>query len=250
MKTSNKILLSALVLFIGSLLYYNHLLKSCYLKGEYHNRYNGFVPLSYKNFKSIRLNSATAINVMLVRGPFKVLAAPETMEFLRISQQGNNLTIDANFKYNYQGGRSDYLLYVSCPQLSDFHSDTRYIAGDNVVTDTLASEDFLWRPTVIRGFSGDSLNITTDHASNIVLEDNHFTKINAQVGVSKGSASDLTIGLGNQFTVNHFNILNKSRLWIKGKNEQSINYRLDDSARLILNGYIQNDYLKKINPIK
>lgn len=250
MKTSNKILLSALVLFIGSLLFYNSRLKASYQKGDYHDPYKYYVQLSYKNFRAIRLNSATAVNVMLVKGPFKVLAAPEVMEFLKIRQQDGALVIDADFKYNYQGGRSDYLLYVSCPELSSFQSDTRYTAGENLVTDTLASEDFRWRPTLIRGFSGDSLSIVLDHASNIVLENNHFNKLNAQVGITNGSASDLTIGPGNQFTTNDFNILNSSRLWIKGKNDHAINYRLADSARLILDGYTQNDYLKKINPVK
>jgi hypothetical protein len=123
------------------------------------------------------------------------------------------------------------------------------MTGGNLVTDTLASEDFRWRPSMIRGFSGDSLSIDADHASNIVLEDNQFNRLTANVGVSNGSATDLTIGPGNHFTINNFNILNKSRLWIKGKNDHAINYRLADSAMLILNGYTQNDYLKKINTI-
>ena len=249
MKTSNKLLLSALILFVGSLLFYNSLLKAAYRKGDYHNPFRDYVSLSYSDFHGIRLNSASVANLMLVKGPFKVMAAPEMMEFLKISKQGGMLIIDANFKYNFQNGRPDYLLYISCPQLNSFRSDTRYLAGGNLITDTLASVDFKWRPTLISGFSGDSLSIVTDHASNIVLENNQFKKLTANVGVSSESASDLTIGAGNRFTTSELNILNKSRLWIKGKNEHVINYHLADSARLILNGFTQNDYLKKTNPI-
>lgn len=249
-KTSNKVLLASLLLLIGSLTVYNYQLKAAYQKGSYKYPYTNYLPLNFRDFNSIELNASTAANVMLVKGPFKVLAAPEAMEFLKIEQRGSSLIIDATFKYNFQGARSDYVLYISCPELSSVKADARYVADENTIVDTLASEDFRWRPTVIRGFSGDSLSIVADHASNIVLEDNQFNRLTANVGVSNGSATDLTIGPGNQFTANDLNILNKSRLWIKGKNDHPINYRLADSAKLILNGYTQNDYLKKINPIK
>jgi hypothetical protein len=246
MRTSNKLLLSALAFMIISLVIYDYQLKAAYQKGDYRNLYQNFMTLNYKDFNAIELNSSTAVNIMLVKGPFKVIADPNSMEYIKIEQHNGTLVINANFKYNYQSGRSDYLLYISCPNLSSFKADARYMAGDTPIIDTLASEDFKWKPTIISGFEGDSLYIQEDHASNITLENNRIGTLHALTGISNGSASNLCIGLNNQFNKTNLDIRNKSRLWIKGKNDHDFNYRLADSAKLILNGAAQQDYSKKI----
>ncbi|MGZ3874058.1 MAG: hypothetical protein ACXVJD_14145 [Mucilaginibacter sp.] len=246
MRTSNKILLAALVFMIIALVLYDYQLKAAYQKGDYKNPYRNFVTLNYTGFNAIELNASTAVNIMLVKGPFKVIAAPDAIEYLKIRQRNGTLVIDANFKDNYQSGRAAYLLYISCPSLSSFKADARYIASDIAVTDTLAGDDFKWKPTVIKGFTGDSLYIREDHASNILLEYNRIGTLRAITGISKGSASNLCIGPDNQFNNTSLDIRNKSRLWIKEKNGVPLNYRLADSAKVIVNGSVQQDY-KKLN---
>jgi len=246
MKTSNKLLLAALGFIIVSLVFYDYQLKAAYEKGDYRDQYRNFVTLNNKDFDKIELNSSTAVNVMLVKGPFKVMADPNAMEYVQVTQHNNTLIINANFKYNYQNARSDYVLYISCPQLSSLKADARYTANETEVTDTLAGEDFNWKPTVIKGFSADSLYIQEDHASNLRLEDNTIGTLHAITGISNGSASNLCIAQNNQFIKTDLDIRNKSRLWIKGKADHDFNYRIADSAKLILNGSAQRGYLKKI----
>lgn len=236
MKTSNKFLLTAVLLLIISVGIYDFQLKAEYLKGDYKNPYKGFVTLNLKNFKVIELGSSTAINIMLVKGPFKVLADPDAMEFMKIEQHHDSLFIHAAFKDNFHNVRSAQMLYISCPELKAFLADAKHLTAGNQIVDTIGSADFKWRPTIISGFTGDKLSITLDHASTILLKNNKFNTLNAITGISNGSASNLSIETGNQFSKTNLDIRNKSRLWIKDDSLSSINYKLADSAKLILNG--------------
>ncbi|WPV02613.1 hypothetical protein SNE26_12565 [Mucilaginibacter sp. cycad4] len=236
MKTSNKSLLSAVLLLIISIGIYDFQLKAEYLKGEYKNPYNGFRILNFKNFKVIDLASSTAINIMLVKGPFKVLADPGAMEFMKIEQRQDSLFIRAAFKDNFHNVQAPNVLYISLPQLDAFYADAKYKAGDTQIIDTTAAQDFKWRATTISGFSGDKLNIIQDHASTILLKNNQFNILNAVIGKSNSSASNLSIETGNQFEKTNLDIRNKSCLWIKDDSLSSITYKLADSAKLILNG--------------
>jgi hypothetical protein len=215
---------------------YDFQLRAEYLKGDYKNPYKGFVNLNFRNFKVIELGSSTAINIMLVKGPFKVLADPDAMEFMKIEQHHDSLLIRAAFKDNFHNVHSTHVIYIACPELTSFAADAKYTAFDTQVTDTIASADFQWRPTTISGFSGGKLNINADHAANVFLKNNKFNILNAVVGNSNGSVSNLTIETGNQFGKTNLDIRNKSRLWIRDDSLSSINYKLADSAKLILNG--------------
>lgn len=236
MKTSNKFLLTAVLLLIVSVGIYDFQLKAEYFKGEYKNPYNGFNNLNFRNFKVIELGSSTAINIMLVRGPFKVLADPGAMEFMKIEQRHDSLFIHAEFKDNFHNVQSPNVLYISMPELDAFYADAKYKAGDAQIIDTTAAQDFKWRATTISSFSGDELNIIQDHASTILLKNNKFNVLNAVIGKSSYSASNLSIETGNQFAKTNLDIGNKSRLWIKDDSLSNITYKLDDSAKLILNG--------------
>lgn len=236
MKTSNKFLLTAVLLLIISVGIYGFQLKAEYVKGDYKNPYHGFINLNFRNFKVIKLGSSTAINITLVKGPFKVLADPDAREYIKIEQRHDSLLIRAAFKANWHNVRSAQVLYISCPELASFDADAKYMAAETQVIDTVASADFKWRPTTISGFSGDVLNINADHASNLFLKNNKFNTLNAVVGSSNGSVSNLIIETGNQFSKTNLDIRNKSRLWIKDDSLSNITYKLADSAKLILNG--------------
>lgn len=236
MKTSNKFLLTAVLLLIVSVGIYDFQLKAEYFKGEYKNPYNGFNNLNFQNFKVIELGSSTAINIMLVQGPFKILADPAAMEFMKIEQRHDSLFIRAAFKDNFHNVQAPNVLYISMPQLNAFYADAKYKAGDTQIVDTTAAQDFKWRATTISGFNGDGLNIIQDNASTVLLKNNKFNVLNAVIGKSYNSSSNLSIETGNQFSKTNLDIRNKSRLWIKDDSLSNITYKLADSAKLVLNG--------------
>jgi hypothetical protein len=240
MKTSNRFLLAAICLVVFSIGFYDLDLRAEYLKNDYKNPYRNFITLNNKGFKAIKLNASTAVNVMLVKGPFKIMIDPSAHDIVKISQQADTLIINANFKYNYESMHSLFVLYISCPSLSSFQADAYYGLGRTTITDTLAGEDFKWKPSIITGFTSDSLHISENHASNIELRNNTIGKLQAVIGTGTGSASNLVIGPGNKFNNTNITVLNNSRLWLKSAADNRLNYHLADSAKLIINGAAQN----------
>jgi hypothetical protein len=243
MRTSTKILIVTFVIFAASLMIYDFGLRAEYLKGEYTRPFNDYVPLNYRDFNEIELNASTAVNIMVVQGPFKVLANPAAMDFLKVTQQNKRLIVNAKFNEQYHSVNTDYILYISCPSLSVFSADAHYTKAGIVVTDT-AANDFAWKATLISGFTATNLDIKENHAANVILENNKINSLGATVGLNEKSRSNLTIGENNRFNKTDLNILNKSHLWIKGTNTNNINYHLADSATLVVNGAAAKHFLK------
>jgi len=235
MKTSTKILMVTLAILIISLVAYDLSLKAEYRKGDYTNPYREYNSLNYSDFDEIESNASTAVNIILVQGPYKVLANPTTDDFLRVSKRGKRLVINAAFPDHYRNINVNYVLYISCPKLSLLKADAQYTTNSVPVTDT-AVRDMRWYPTLITGFHLDSLRLQTDHASNIVLENNQINVLNGVIGQRTGSGSALTIGSNNKFANSNLYICNKSQLVIKGNTSPDLTYHLADSATLVVNG--------------
>jgi hypothetical protein len=236
MKTSNKLLVAAFALIIASLIFYDITLKESYLGGDYKRPFKDFTSLNFKNFNSIDLSASTAANIILEQGPFSEKIEPTAKRFVKVSQKAGTLLIEAAFPSNYENSRAAYVLIISCPNLVKVNTTARYFAKDQQIIDTIASPDFKWRPTIIRGFTLDSLSITEDYASTIILTGNHIRAVNAVIGLSKGSGSNMVILKDNQFKNVQLNILNKSQFQLHGAAITNFNYHLADSAKLIFNG--------------
>jgi hypothetical protein len=245
MKTSNKLTIAAILFILVSLVYYDLMLKASYLSGTYKDQFKDYTTLNFKDFNSIDLGASTAANIIVEQGPFRVRIGPTAARFVTVSQHHQTLHIEAAFPGNYQNARTDYVLIISCPNLVRFDADARYMAGDRQIIDTLASEDFNWRPTIIRGFTLDSLTITEKHASSIILTGNKIKVINAVIGLSDGSRSNMIIQKDNRFQNADLNILNKSQLQLHEAIIPNLKYQVADSARLIITGALKNQIIKK-----
>ena len=247
MRTSIKILTVALALVFISLLIYDSRLKAKYLKGDFRNPYGDFVPANYSNFNAIDLQSGTAVNLIVTKGPYKVLVDPVAGDFVKISRQGSTLTIYAVFKDHYRSIASDYTVFISCPDLKAFTSDARYEVNDAKVTDSLPNI-FEKKSTLISGFNTASLAITESNGSNIKLENNRIGSLRAVVGAGYNAGAIITIGHGNTFNTADLNILNKGILNIESPAGNDITYHLADSAKLSVNGAISKQLFKTIQP--
>jgi len=103
------------------------------------------------------------------------------------------------------------------------------------------------RQVLIDGFSQDSLHISQDYGSTVVLANNHIHAISAEIGESSQSGSNLIIGDGNVFGNVILDIKNRSKLFLNKASIQSLNYQLGDKAQLIITGKAKN-LLNQINP--
>src|SRR5437764_8791518 len=94
-KTSNKLIIIALVVTLVSLVAYDFLLKAEYRSGNYKIPFKNYVTLNWKDFDIVDINASTAANVKLVQGPFSVRVEQYAAEYVQVKQKGNRLEIDA-----------------------------------------------------------------------------------------------------------------------------------------------------------
>ena len=84
MKTSNKLILAALLLVLISLFGYDYLLKEAYVSGRYKDPYRDFATLKFKNFDTVDIVSSTAANVKFVQGPFSVRIDTNFLSYAKV----------------------------------------------------------------------------------------------------------------------------------------------------------------------
>ena len=245
MKTSNKLILAALLLLVISLLSYDYLLKSEFLTGSYKNPYKNFITLKFKNFDTINVNSVSAANVKFEQGPFRVRMSPDASEFTRVSQQHRTLNIDAVFEYSYQNTPDPYILIISCPKIAELKASARYGTNGKIYIDTVVRDLWNMRKVLIDGFKQDSMTISQDYGSRVFLSNSSIGALKAVTGLSPESGPQLNLLNNNHFDKITLDIRNKSSVIINTVPKNKFNYRLDDSARIILNGAAQNIFKKQ-----
>jgi hypothetical protein len=244
MKISNKLILAALLLVLASLISYDYLLKAEYLSGRYKEPYRGFKTLKFKDFDAVDLISSTAANVKFVQGPFSVRIDPNALNYVELKQQGRRLQISASFERNYLFNPNLYILVISCPKLAEVNANATYVSNKKQVTDTVARDDWTMRAILIDGFKQDSLSISQDYGSTVILANDQIRAINAVIGKSMASGSKIIIKKSNQFQNATLDIRSRSKLLLDNAVIHNLNYHLADSAKLVLTGAAQN-LLKK-----
>ncbi len=240
MKTSNRFVCLALILTLLSLVVYDLLLKAEFRSGRYKEPYRNYAALEFKDFDVLDLNSATVANVKLVQGPFNVRVDKYALDYVKLKQEGKRLQIDVVFGDNYRGNQNPYILIVSCPKLIELNTGASYRANGQWVTDTIYRGDWNMRRVLVDGFTQDSLHISQDYGSSIVLTNDHIRSLRAVIGKSAGSGSDLVLQSGNRFQEAALDMEHSSTLELDNSMIGILKYRLGDSARLVISGRAQN----------
>ncbi len=244
MKTSIKLLLAALLVIIVELFVYDMMVRTEYRAGTYKKPYRYYTDLKFKDFDTINVNSVSAANVKFEQGPFRVRMAPDADEFTRVSQQKKTLNIEAIFKHSFQNNFNAYILIISCPKIAELRTNARYGTNGRIYIDTIVKDQWNMRKVWIDGFKQDSLTISQDYGSRVFLSNNGIGVVKASIGLSPGSGSQLNISNDNHFDNVTLDIGNKSTLVIDNVPKSKFNYRLADSARVILTGAAQNIFKK------
>jgi len=232
MKTSNKLLLAALLVLLTSLTAYNMALRAEYRKGDYKDPLHGYTSLGFKDFTEIDLSAAGSANVKVVAGPFGVRVSPRAAEFVKVSQQGTRLVVQVDFKNPEQYLRWGQTLVISCPQLAQLTAANTYrVAGQ------LKGQNKI-RPTQVQvqGFRQDSLRVRLDQASNVTLLQNRLSYLGAVAGATPGSTAGLTLAPTNYIGEADLNMQHQSELTINNVAIPQLTYHFADSAKATLTG--------------
>jgi len=128
------------------------------------------------------------------------------------------------------------VLIVTCPHIVRLNTDAWYGTEGKSYIDTEVKDQWNMRKVWIEGFKQDSLSISQDYGSTVVLSGNSIKALNVQIGKSPLSGSKLFVLQNNRFENANLDIRNKSKLLLEDANIGKLNYRLSDSAKLVLNG--------------
>jgi len=239
MKTSIKLLLAAFLVVAIALFAYDKMVIAEYHTGTYKDAFRNYTDLKFKDFDTINVNSISAANVKFEQGPFRVRLCPGGDDFTRLSQDGKTLNINAVFKHAYQNNGYPYILVISCPKIAELKTNARYGTNGGFYIDTVVRNEWNMRKIWIEGFTQDSMVIREDYASRVFLSNNKIGNLNAAIGLSPASGSQLNILEKNQFGSVDLDIGNKSTLLINSVPKNNFKCHLADSARIILTGASQ-----------
>jgi hypothetical protein len=236
MKTSNKLILAAIVLTLVMLTWYDLRLKAEYLSGAYKIPYSDYTKLNYTGFDIVELNSSTATNVKFVQGPFSIQIDNNAKDYAVFKQQGNRLIIDAVFERNFRWNPNPYVIVISCPTLTRLTTGATYRADNRVVTDTIVRQDWNMRQVLIEGFRQDTLSIEQDYGSTVVLAADTIRSLKAVIGKSNSSGSKIILQPDNEFRDATLDIGHLSTFILQNAHIQNLTYHLADSALLTVTG--------------
>lgn len=240
MKKSNVLLIVGVILILAALVVYDLRLRSEYKSGAYKDPYRNFVQLPNKDFDVVELLSSTAVNAKLIQGPFKVMIDDGARRFTKVSQQGRVLRISAEFENDYLFNPQPYMLLISCPTLNSLSLNATYLSYGKAVTDTVVREDWKKRQVLLTGFSQDSLYVSQDYGSSLLLDSNHIAHLEARIGGSLNSGAELVIQSSNGFEDAILDIGNRSRLILDKATIKNLEYHLADRAKLVIEGRASN----------
>src|SRR6478672_7114383 len=189
MRTSIKLIVAALAVFLLSMAIYDKQLHSELEKGAFKEPFGDYVASHYTGFRNIHLKSASTVNIKIQKGPYRVLIEPSANQYVHLEMNRDTLEIETVFPNEYHSYRANFGMYISCPEISSIRSDAYYHIRSREYLDKDAQDYFKFRRTTIDGFTQDSLHVTATHASNIWLLNDTIKNLDATIGVDSASAS-------------------------------------------------------------
>ena len=235
MKTSNKLLLTAVLFLLASLAAYNMTLKNEFSKGTYKDPYKEYTALNFKDFDELEINPGSLMNVKVSQGPYAVWVRSAATDFVQVKQTGKRLQLNVAFPAEKSSSGRVPTLLITCPQLSALSTNAVYLVNGKPTTDKAVKSSQSYAVTV-SGFAQDSLILRQDNASIVKLEDNKFGLLRAVAGLSPGSGSSLQVLPSNRIIAANLDIRNKSQLILEGTAIPQLYYQFADSATATISG--------------
>ncbi|HEX8326809.1 MAG TPA: hypothetical protein VF629_04665 [Hymenobacter sp.] len=232
MKTSNKWLLAALLLLLGSLSAYNMGLRAEHTKGAYKDPKRNTTTLNLKDFSQIDVQAASAMNVNVVAGPYGVRLNKDAEKYVKLTQQGARLTVSLAFPDEQQLLGSRETLTISLPRLTQLTASGTYAVNGK----PRREKAYRGRHVRIEGFRQDSLLLLQDHGTQVDLANNQLGYLRAEAGRTPGSHSVLHIASSNRILGASLNVQHQGELQLEAGGISTLRTQFGDSARATLTG--------------
>lgn len=241
MKTSNKLLLTTILIIIVSMVTYDFALRAEYKKGEYKNRFYGMQKVSaLTGYTAIDNRAANFAAVDIEQGKNQeIWTRPNWKDDYKIYKSGTTLVIEVipekvkNIKPYHQIN-----ITVICPLIEKI-TTKRYTIPKSSENDYDSDGT-----TTLKGFDLQNLSLNIGKSSNIILEKNKIEHLQAKIGANLSQNSNLTIRSNNQINLATINVFGKNGLHIDNPIIGKKQFTISDSATISLSGSIHNQIIK------
>jgi hypothetical protein len=240
MKTSNKLLLTALIVLLCSLAAYNMVVKSAYETGAYKDPLGNHVQLGFEGFDEVDVNATNMLRVKIEAGDaFAVYQQKDTEELIQVTQEGNRLKVDLvlpDEKTALGGFRTSFHVVIRTPAVKSIRANAVHTAAGKPTT----TRHKLYAPNyfglLIEGFRQEHLQLELDNGSHVQLAGNQIGTLQATTGRSAGSEPLLQLLPNNKLQQTDLNIRNGSYLELQNVPVPQLRYTFSDSAHVSLSG--------------
>ncbi|WP_018479012.1 hypothetical protein [Pontibacter roseus] len=241
MKTSNKLLLAALVVLLCSLAAYNMALKSEYDTGAYKDPLGNHSLLSFQDFDEIVVYPADMLKVRIEKGDRHEVYLKNGMEDrVQVSQAGKRLHIRLALTEQTKvisGNQGEHHLVIRTPHVKLVRADAIHTMNGKEETwqkDKMRYMDYYG--VTLAGLELDSLSLELDNGSLVKLENNALKSLQVTSGSSYGSEPTLQISPNNKLQQASLDIRNGSILVLENVAIPQLSYTFSDSAQLRISG--------------
>lgn len=229
MKTSNKLLISACIVLFVSLIVYDLGLKASFKSGTYKSPYLGMQKIPVKKFDEVFLKTPILLNTKISYGDkYEFWVHDDLRDEIELSIVGGELSVNLIPK----NGRKYYNYYktaiiIRCPLLSQL--TTRLSEQSRLYYYDVMSSNIN-----INGFNQKSMTLYGDNSGILSLYNNRIQHLKAVVGNGVTDPSSLSIFSTNVIDSANITVNAKSGLILNNPEIKNPNFKLSDSAQVIL----------------
>ncbi len=230
MKTSNKLLLTAILIIVVSMVTYDLALRAEYRKGTYKSRFYGMDKTSVlSGFTTINNRAANLISIQVEQGSDQgVWVKSEWKDRIKISRNGMALVIEAADKQATHLSPYQNSITIICPSLE------KVITSPFVAAKGGEEGNYSHGSIFIKGFNLENLDLKIAKSIDIYLENNKINSLKAIVGDDKSRDARLDISSNNHFNYAEITVAGMNQLQIQSPVIDKSNFNISDSAQLFL----------------
>ena len=241
MKTSNKLLVAAIGLVLGSLATYDAALRAEYRTGHHRDPLHNYQALGLRNFDAVTVPSAGGLAVRVEAGPFAVRVSKRAADYVQVTQRGQQLVVAVNYPHEPKSLGFGDAVVITCPRLAALTTEGTYtVAGKAPQNQRQAGGTI-----EIHGFRQDSLTLRQDASSQLRLTGNTLGGLRATAGSRLGSEPGLAIDATNRIQAANLAINHRGHLDLATA-IPGLRYQFSDSATIALSGATA----RSLNPTK
>lgn len=232
MKTSNMLIIAAIIVTLGMLTTYNFSLKAAYQAGEYKNRFHESEFTEFKNIETLNVTAANLMAIVVEPGQKEgIWIRNRIKDRLVLKQTGTALTIgltDEARKTSRSIGEDDIVLVVNSLKKLDTKA---FFLDKNEPTDGKRYGGGV----ALKGIKTANLELEIGPGTAVSMDQVVLKTLKAVVGPG-GDLAVLDLGAANQIEFADFEIPGGSRLSLNNPKIVKTRYNLSDIATVTLNG--------------